>query len=70
MQRQINDISNAFVDRLKNLQSSVDNITSPSSPDTRIEECLTLLKSLQMTPFLTAKDVKTTEGMLRHVHEL
>jgi hypothetical protein len=69
MQRQLGDSSTALFDKLKLLQSSVNNLAAADDQDVAIKECLAVLRTLQSTPFLTAKDMQKAEGMLRFVHE-
>jgi hypothetical protein len=69
MQRQLGDSSITLVDKLELLQSSVNKVSANDDRHVEIKECLTVLRSLQSTPFLTSKDVQKAEGLLRFVHE-
>ena len=69
MQRQLGDSSTTLVDKLELLESSVNKVATKDDLHVEIKECLTVLRSLQSTPFLTSKDVQKAEGMLRFVHE-
>lgn len=68
VQRQLGDRSTQIVQKLENLQASVDGVASGLSENSGVQECLEALRNLQDIPFLTAKDVTKAEGMLRFVH--
>lgn len=55
--------------KLVGIQQSLDNISTDQKRDTRMEECLDALRSLQAIPVLTTKDLRKAENFLRFVHE-
>jgi hypothetical protein len=69
VQRQLGDSSTALVEKIELLQSSVNKLAEGDDHNTEIKECLAVVRSLQLTPFLNSKDVQKAEGMLRFVHE-
>jgi L-rhamnose mutarotase len=69
VQRQLGDSSTALIEKLELLQSSVNNLADDDDHTLEIKECLAVTRSLQLTPFLSTKDVQKAEGMLRFVHE-
>ncbi|KAF2026580.1 hypothetical protein EK21DRAFT_115636 [Setomelanomma holmii] len=69
VERQVNDRSTAVNEKLDVIQTSIEGVTSAKDNDTSSKECLAALRELQRTPFLTAKDVRKAEGMLRFFHQ-
>ena len=68
IQRQFGDRSTQIVQKLENLQASVDGVASGLAESSGVQECHDALRKLQDIPFLTTKDVTKAEGMLRFVH--
>ncbi|KAF1829285.1 hypothetical protein BDW02DRAFT_561435 [Decorospora gaudefroyi] len=69
MQRQFRDSSTALINKIDLLQASANKQAANDDQDAGINECLSLLRKLQSTPFLTAKAVQKAEGMLRFINE-
>jgi hypothetical protein len=69
VERQLDDRSTVLVEKLVSLQASVHDATAGNAKDSAVQECLAALRKLQVTPFLTTKDVQKAEGMLRFVQE-
>ncbi|KAF2825351.1 hypothetical protein CC86DRAFT_383251 [Ophiobolus disseminans] len=69
VQRQLGDQSTQLVEKVESLQKSVESAMSEDEKDASAAECLTILREFQGTPFVTAKDLKKAEGMLRFVHD-
>jgi chromosome segregation ATPase len=69
VQRQLGDHTTNMAEKIGALQGSVDGIDAKVKQESGVEKCLEALQKLQETPFLTIKDVRKAEGMLRFIHK-
>jgi len=69
VQRQLGDGSTTLNEKLAVMQTSMENVAARDGQDSAVQECLAVLQKLQNTSFLTPKDVRKAEGMLRFVHD-
>jgi hypothetical protein len=63
-----NDMS-VMIEKLGSIQSSVEDISADEKYVACLNECREALKGLRAIPFLTAKDTRKAEGMLRFLHD-
>lgn len=63
------DASNNLAKKLESLQTSFEQASANDDRDAQIKECLDALRTLQMSPALTIKDIEKMESTLRLVHE-
>ncbi|KAI4710840.1 hypothetical protein J4E89_004430 [Alternaria sp. Ai002NY15] len=63
------DASDTLAKKLASLQTSFEQASAHDDRKNPIEECLDALRTLQMSPALTTKDIEKMEGTLRLVHE-
>ncbi|KAI4685944.1 uncharacterized protein J4E88_003781 [Alternaria novae-zelandiae] len=61
---QIVDASDTLAKKLESLQTSIEQAPAHDDRDNPIEECLDALRTLQMSPALTAKDIEKMESTL------
>jgi hypothetical protein len=69
VQRQLEDRSAHLSGNINALQNSINGVTSGLAQDTSLQECIAILRKVQKTPFLTAKDGEKSEGILRFVYD-
>ncbi|KAH7074084.1 hypothetical protein FB567DRAFT_189548 [Paraphoma chrysanthemicola] len=67
--RQLVERSTSIIESLASLQVSIEDSMVADERSSSIEECLTQLRQLRATPFLTSKDVQKAEAMLRFMQK-
>ncbi|KAH6865743.1 hypothetical protein BKA58DRAFT_226544 [Alternaria rosae] len=63
------DASDNLAKKLESLQTSFEQASANDDRDAQIKECLDALRTLQMSPALTIKEIEKVESTLRLVHE-
>lgn len=58
-----------MIEKLGSIQGSVEDTSADDRHIACLNECMEALKGLRAIPFLTAKDTRKAEGMLRFLHE-
>ncbi|KAH7069910.1 hypothetical protein BKA63DRAFT_91634 [Paraphoma chrysanthemicola] len=67
--RQLVERSTSIIESLASLQVSIEDGMAADERNSSVEECLTQLRQLRATPFLTSKDVQKAEAMLRFMQK-
>lgn len=69
MQRQLSQSSASLIDKLSNLDISLQSRAAKDRDDCGVKDCLQILQKLDSMPFLTSQDFQKAEGMLRFIQE-
>jgi hypothetical protein len=68
IQRHLEEQHCTLLEKLSDIQTSVDNDAAETKRDARLQQCIDALNELKSAPRLTIDDVRRAEGMLRHTN--